>query len=256
MFMTFGNQYHRNFEDIFSLYSRILLNGFLHWKSFVSGNIFEEEFGELLSSSTHQFLSIVDNTLLGKYILMLQYHFAFSGVSMKMKKRLKLFDKIFPRFNAHAELLDCDVGDMDSHSLNQLLNHINRVVANISFCRILLFMENNQITPLPKETKGDLKEVSLEIGSNSESSRMQFMNILVSIWQWIIKKLSLVSDSSAKEKRTDSSSLYKHLGDFILKSTFELTAEMHDGLVQLQYVPFLEELMRRLFYIDLRIPQL
>lgn len=244
MFMKFGNQYHRHFEDISSLYSRILLNGFLHWKSFVSGNIFEEEYGEFLPSSTQELLSLVDGTLLGKSIHMLRYHFAFSGVSMKMKKRLKLFDKIFPRSNAHDELLDCDVGEMDSHSFNQSLNHINRVVAKISFCRILLFMENNQIMPLPKETKGDLKEVSLEIGSNSESSRMRFMNILVSIWQWIIKKLPLLSDSSAKEKRIDSSTLYKHLGVFILKSIFELTAKMHDGLVQLQSVPFLEELMR------------
>ncbi|XP_059441149.1 uncharacterized protein LOC132173627 isoform X2 [Corylus avellana] len=244
MFMKFGNQYHRHFEDISSLYSRILLNGFLHWKSFVSGNIFEEEYGEFLPSSTQELLSIVDGTLLGKSIHMLQFHFAFRGVSMKMKKRLKLFDKIFPRSNAHDELLDCDVGEMDSHSLNQSLNHINRVVAKISFCRILLFMENNQIMPLPKETKGDLKEVSLERGSNSESSRMRFMNILVSSWQWITKKLPLISDSSAKEKRIDSSTLYKHLGVFILKSIFELTAEMHDGLVQLQSVPFLEELMK------------
>ena len=52
---------------------------------------------------------------------------------------------MFQQPTSHSDLLDCDVGEIDSHSLNQSLNHINRVVAKISFGKILLYLENNQI---------------------------------------------------------------------------------------------------------------
>ncbi|XP_035543314.1 uncharacterized protein LOC108983821 isoform X4 [Juglans regia] len=242
IFMKFGKQCQRHVENMDSLYSRILWNGFLHWKSFVSGNVFDEEYGEFLPSSTQELLSLVDGSLLGKSIHMLQYHFAHGGVSMKMKRRLKLFDKLFPHSTAQDELLDWVIGEMDSRSLNQSLNHMNRVIAKLSLCRILLFTKNNQMLSLQKEAGGDLKEGSLEMGSNSDASRMRFINILVSIWQWIVKKLPILSDSCAKEKSTDS--LCRYLEVFILESIFELTKEMHDDLVQLQSVPFLEQLMR------------
>ena len=244
IFIKFGKQHHSHFGSIPSLYSRILLNGFLHWKNFVSRDIFEEEYGELLPSSTPEFVRLVDGSLLGKSIHMLQYHLAFSGVPVKLKKRLKLFDKIFQQSTSQNDLLDCDVGEMDSHSLNQSLNHINRVVAKISFGKILLYLENSQIHSKPKEADGNLKEVPLEMVSNLESSRMRFINNLVSIWQFVVKKFPLVTNSSAKGKSIDSSTLYKYLEVFILNCIFEITTELHDGLVQLQCVPFLEQLMR------------
>lgn len=70
IFIKFGKQHHNHFGSIPSLYSRILLNGFLHWKSFVSRDIFEEEYGELLPSSTQEFVRLVDGILLGKSIHM------------------------------------------------------------------------------------------------------------------------------------------------------------------------------------------
>jgi nucleolar pre-ribosomal-associated protein 1 len=244
VFIKFGKQHHSHFGSIPSFYSRILLNGFLHWKIFVSRDIFEEEYGEFLPSSTLELVSLVDGSLLGKSIHMLWYHFALSGVPMKLKKRLKLFDKLFPQSTSHDDLLDCDVDQMDSHSLNQSLNHINRVVAKINFSKILLFLENNQIHSLLKEADDNLKEVPLEMGSNLDSSRTWFINNLVSIWQLVVKKFPLVTNISAKGKSIDSSTLYKYLEVFILNSIFEITKEMHDGLVQLQFIPFLEQLMR------------
>ncbi|XP_042949109.1 uncharacterized protein LOC122281567 isoform X5 [Carya illinoinensis] len=244
IFMKFGKQCQRHVENMDSLYSRILWNGFLHWKSFVSGNVFDEEYGEFLPSSTQELRSLVDGSLLGKSIHMLQYHFAYGGVSMKMKRRLKLFDKLFPHSTAQDELLDWVIGEMDSSSLNQSLNHMNRIIAKLSLCRILLFPKNYQMPSLQKEAGGDLKEGSLEMGSNSDASRMRFINILVSIWQWIVKKFPILSDSCAKEKSTDSSMLCRYLEVFILESIFELTKEMHGDLVRLQSVPFLEQLMR------------
>ena len=142
-------------------------------------------------------------------------------------------------FRSHSDLLDCDVGEIDSHSLNQSLNHINRVVAKISFGKILLYPENNQIHSKPKEADGDLKEVPFEMVSNLDSSRMRFINNLVSIWELVVKKFPLVTNSSAKGKSIDSSTLYKYLEVFILNCIFEITTELHDGLVQLQCVPFL-----------------
>ena len=93
--------------------------------------------------------------------------------------------------------------------------------------------------PEPKEADGDLKEVPLEKVSNLYSSRMWFINNLVSIWQLVVKKFPLVTTSSAKGKSIDGSTLYKYLEVFILNCIFEITTELHDGLVQLQRVPFL-----------------
>ena len=146
---------------------------------------------------------------------------------------------MFQQPTSHSDLLDCDVGEIDSHSLNQSLNHINRVVAKISFGKILLYPENNQIHSKPKEADGDLKEVPLEMVSNLDSSRIRFINNLVSIWQLVVKKFPLVTTSSAKGKSIDGSTLYKYLEVFILNCIFEITTELHDGLVQLQRVPFL-----------------
>ena len=75
-------QHHSQFGNAPSLYSRILLNGFPHWRSFVSRDIFEEESFIIYQ----EFFSLVNSILLGKSVHMLQYHFAFSGVPMKLTK--------------------------------------------------------------------------------------------------------------------------------------------------------------------------
>nr|POF21807.1 hypothetical protein CFP56_49040 [Quercus suber] len=77
-----GKQHHCHFGNAPSLYLRILLNGFLHWRSFVFRVIFEEESFIIYQ----EFFNLVDGILLGKSVHMLQYHFAFSGVPMKLKK--------------------------------------------------------------------------------------------------------------------------------------------------------------------------
>lgn len=243
--MKFGEHHHKNFKCIPSFYSKILMKGFLHWKSFVSGDMFQEDYGEYFPSSTQELISLVRDSLLGKSLHMLHYHFALNGDSMKMKKRLKLFNSIFTHATTHDELIDCDVGDVASYSLNQLLNLINRVVAKISFCRMLLFPNSNQVQSVLKEADGDLKNVSWKMGSHGEdSSRMQFIDILVRTWQWIVKKVPLVSDSSANRKITDSVSIYRYLEAFILRSILELTLKMRDYLAQLESIPFLEKLMK------------
>ncbi|PON51517.1 Nucleolar pre-ribosomal-associated protein [Parasponia andersonii] len=224
--MKFGMQYYKHLRIIPSFYSKILLKSFVRWKSFVSGDIFQEEYGEFVPSSIEELLSLVNDSLLGKAIRMLQYHLAFDEDSVKIKKRLKLFNSIFPVSAANDELIGSDFGEIDSYSLKQSLNFINRVTAKISICRLLLFPNRDQIQCQQKE----------------EGSRMYLINILVSIWQLIVKKFPSVSDSF--QKSTDVLSLYRYLEEFILRSILELTTNMRGTLIHLESIPFLEKLMK------------
>ncbi|XP_037495810.1 uncharacterized protein LOC105637608 isoform X2 [Jatropha curcas] len=244
VFMKFEKQYHKQFTNIPSFYSKILLSGCCNWKSFVSGYVFQENYDELVPSSIEELINLVDASLLGKAMHMLRYHFAISG-DMKTRERLNIFTSILTRSDGHDELLDSDVDEIKLYSLSQSLNLINRVVAKVSFCRMLLFQADNKILSPPKEEDGNSKAISLKMVSNKESrSRMQFIKILVGTWQCMVKKFPLVADGSSGEKSSDCLQLYRHLELFILKTILELTAEMCDVLILLQDIPFLEQLMR------------
>ncbi|XVF18198.1 hypothetical protein REPUB_Repub11eG0001000 [Reevesia pubescens] len=246
-FVKFEKHFYPHFKSIPSFYSRMLLNGFMHWKSFMSKDIFQEEYSEFLPSSAEELFNLVDGSLLGKAIHLLRYHFFLSGDSLKLKKRLELFNSIFVCSVTHEELLDCDVTEMDFNSVNKSLNHINKVVAKISFCRMLLFPEDDKVLFLPKEEDGGLKEISLTLRSKQEdSSRMQFMNALVGAWQWMVKKLPVVPEYSTSiiANSGDCLCLYRCLEAFILRSILQLTIKMHGYLIQLQSIPFVEQLMR------------
>ncbi|KAH1197429.1 Nucleolar pre-ribosomal-associated protein 1 [Glycine max] len=227
-------QSHKDFEHIPYFYSKILVKGFSQWKSFSSKDIFEEQYGEFFPSSAQELLRLIDLSLLGKSIHMLKYHFALNG-AMKLKKRLNLFKSICPKFASHDDLMDCDCQVIDSYSLHQSLNIINRVVAKISLCKVLLFHE---------EAGGNFKDVAVKMKSKLGRSRIRFINILVDIWQFIVKKFSLASDQSRTPKGTNISLLYNHLEGFLLKNILELAGEMQNDLIQLQAISFLEQLIR------------
>ncbi|XP_058732060.1 uncharacterized protein LOC131603666 isoform X2 [Vicia villosa] len=231
----FRDMSHRDFKKIPDFYSKILLKGFSQWKSFLSKDIFEEEYGESVPSSVQELLCLTDCSLLGKSIHMLQYHFALNGDSLKLKKRLKLFKSICPKLALHDELMDCHSQCIDSYSLCQSFNIINHVVAKISLCKMLLFHD---------EEGGDLKEVALEMRSKLKASRIHFMNVLVDIWQLIVQKFSLSSDQSGTGKSTSISLLYNHLEVFVLTTILELAVEMQNDLIQSQSITFLEILFR------------
>lgn len=235
IFKRFGYLNHEDFKQIPHFYSKILLKGFSQWKSFLSQDIFEEEYVASVPSSVQELLSLINCSLLGKSIHMLQYHFALNGDSLKLKKRLNLFKSICPKSASHDELMDCDSQFIDSYSLGQSLNIINRVVAKISLCKMLLFH---------KEAGGDLKEVAMDRRSKLEASRIHYMNVLVDIWQLIVQKFSLTSDQSGTGKSTDISLLYNHLEVFVLTNILELAVEMQNDLIQSQSIAFLEQLIR------------
>ncbi|XP_019455735.1 PREDICTED: uncharacterized protein LOC109356706 isoform X2 [Lupinus angustifolius] len=230
-----GKQNCKDFNHLPYFYSKILFKGFSQWKSFLSKDIFEEECGEFIPSSVQQLLCLFNDSLLGKSIHMLQYHFALNGDSVKMKMRLNLFKSICPISASQDELMDCDSEVIDSYSLRQSLSIIYRAVAKIFLCKILLFHE---------ETGEELEEVSVEMQKKLKASRIRFMNILVDIWQFSVKKFPLTSNQSGIGESTDISLLYNHLEIFVLKSILDLTVEIHDDLIQLQSIPFLEQLIR------------
>lgn len=214
-------------------YSKILLKGFSQWRSFSSKDIFEEEYGEFFPSSVQELLCRIDHSLLGKSIHMLQYHFALNGDSIKLKKRLKLFKSICPKLASHDNLIDCETQVIDNYSPRQSLNIINRVVAKISLCKILLFHE-----------EAGMKDVSVKMQSKMGKSRMHFINTLVDIWQFIVKKFSLASDQSKTAKGTNISLLYNLMEEFLLNIILELVGKMENDLIQLPSISFLEQLIR------------
>ncbi|KAF4381822.1 hypothetical protein F8388_008998 [Cannabis sativa] len=241
--VKYGLQYYKHFRSIPCFYSKFLLKSLVNWKSFVRSDVFQEEYGEFVPSSTEELLNLVNDSLLGKAIRMLQYHFALNGDSVKLKKRLKLFNSIFLDSFEREELMDCDFAEIDSYSLGDSLNFIIRVIAKISFGRMLLFPICNQSQLLPLEESGVLKDIQMEMGpTRDESSKMYFINILVGIWQLIVKKFSSVSYSG--QKSTYVLPLYGYLEAFILRSILELTKDMHETLIQLESIPFLEQLMK------------
>ncbi|CAL5434637.1 unnamed protein product [Camellia sinensis] len=227
--MKYGEQFQICIGNISSFYSKILLSSFSDWKSYVSGDIFKLECTEFLSPSMEELLNLVSDSLLGKAILMLRYYFSLNRDAVKLKKRLKLFDSVCPHSGAHDIILDCDVSEIDAYSLNQSLNLVNRVVAKIYFCRMLLFQKDNQIQSLPGED-GNMKEIHSKVRSNKEdSSRIRFMNILVWTWQLIVKKFPSKSEDSGKVIGTNYF-LFMFLEAFILRNILELTREMHNLL--------------------------
>ncbi|XP_028111055.1 uncharacterized protein LOC114309518 isoform X4 [Camellia sinensis] len=241
--MKYAEQFQICVGNISSFYSKILLSSFSDWKSYVSGDIFKLECTEFLSPSMEELLNLVSDSLLGKAILMLRYYFSLNRDAVKLKKRLKLFDSVCPHSGAHDTILDCDVSEIDAYSLNQSLNLVNRVVAKIYFCRMLLFPKDNQIQSLPGED-GNMKEIHSEVRSNKEDlSRIRFMNILVWTWQLIVKKFPSKSENSGKVIGTNYF-LFMFLEAFILRNILELTREMHNYLIKLNSLPFIEQLAR------------
>ncbi|GAB2277806.1 hypothetical protein Dimus_012510 [Dionaea muscipula] len=231
----FGNQYAKKLGSIISFYSRILTAGFGNWRSFVDQAIFQVEYTEVLPSSSDELLDLVNKSHVGKAVHMLQYDFTLNGVSMD--ERLRLFLSISPC----SELLDLDIRDKDSCSVEQSLNSIIRLVANICLSKILLFPRIYQNRFLLKEGDiGDDHPDTLSI--RMDSARLRFLDTLVSVWQSIVKEVPSTIDTSGK--KIELWLLFKYLEVFISRSISELIMEMRDALVQLDSLPFLEEIAK------------
>lgn len=226
----YGKQCYSRFRNIPQVYFKILYDGFSHWESFVTRYLFQEEHVEFLPTSMEELLKFAEGSFLGRAVHMVQYHFLLNGEALKLKKCLKLFNLILPDSTSHNGLLDCDVRELNSYSNQELLTVISRVFAKISLCKMLLFPEF---------------EISEEVKSDDLiSSRTRFIHLLVGSWQQILKNFPSYSGNFTNRKSKEFLPLYQYLEAFILKSIQLLTMKMHDNLIQLQSIPFLEELIR------------
>ncbi|KAI3950333.1 hypothetical protein MKW92_044638 [Papaver armeniacum] len=236
----FGVQYLKSLGAITSIYSRILLDGFLNWRSFVSRTVFQEEFDESPPSSTKDLLNIFGGTLYGKTIHMLRYCFALNADSIDKKKRKDLFFSMYSSSGADDGLLDCDVVEINNCSIDDSLNIAIRAIAKVCFSRLLLFPADNFIQSLRTKRGGGLKEMALEVGSTrKDSMRLRLMRILVSTLRSIAMKFPVVTDNSGKSKRPECS-VFTLLETYILRNISELCRKMQTELVQFDSLPFLD----------------
>ncbi|MCL7044438.1 hypothetical protein MKW94_015930 [Papaver nudicaule] len=232
----FGGQNPKCLEAMTSIYSKALVVGFLNWKSFVSRKIFLEEYGELLPSSTPEVVNLFSCSLLGKVIDMLRYCFAFNGESIDKEKRMELFHSVYPLPSAPDELLECDVSEIHNFSISDSLKSIIRVIAKISFCKLLLFPDDNFIKSFKRKAGGGLQEMG--------SSKLSFLKILVRTWRSIVKRFPRVADKSKDSMGTPCSLLFRQLEVFILRNIAEMSMEMQAQLVQLDSFSFPESFFK------------
>ncbi|XP_022850181.1 uncharacterized protein LOC111372195 isoform X4 [Olea europaea var. sylvestris] len=227
--LKFGRQFFKHFEYMISFYGRRLLDGFCNWNRFVSEEIFEIGLDESFPLSREEFLNTFSNSLLVKSISLVQDYLLLSGHSMKLERRLTLFDSVCPHVSLYEDLLDCDHGQMEFDSLKKSLNFVNRAVAKIKFCRMLLFPENG-------ETKMNPLEVSSHV---LDKSRIRFFSVLIHSWMLLVKKFPSNIDHS-KQFDGKNISLFRFLEVFMMRTVSDLTALMHDLLIKLDSLAFIE----------------
>ncbi|KAK9163657.1 hypothetical protein Syun_004559 [Stephania yunnanensis] len=158
-FERFRLDFLKHFGSVVSSYSNILLDSFLNWRSFTAGNIFQEDAGEFLPSSTHELLKGFSESLLGKAVCLLQYHFTIDNDSAMIRTRRKLFDHICSYSNKNMDLLDFDMCEIKLCSPEDSLKLINRVIAKISFCWMLLFPKEDLLHTLHTVTEGQSRKL-------------------------------------------------------------------------------------------------
>ncbi|EYU23596.1 hypothetical protein MIMGU_mgv1a025361mg [Erythranthe guttata] len=195
----------------------------LHMSAF-GFSIFEIRLDKLLTASREEFSNLFSDSLLGKAILIARDHLASNEDISKLDWRLSLFNQVCPS-NAD-DIFDCCCGETGLRSLKQPLEFVNKVVAYINFCRILLFFDCN--------------------GSESpplEKSRIQFLRMLISTWMLIVKKFP---ENNAYSGNIDGEnlSLFRFLEFFVMHNVSELTTEIQNCLIKLDSLPFTEQLVK------------
>lgn len=235
----FGGQLCKAFEAIRLLYGRVLLSGFSEWKSFVSGTIFEIGFDNLLIASRDEYLDLFSDSLLGKTILMVRDHLLLGEDAMRVDRRLDLFNSMCP--STADNIIDDFYGETGGRSLKNPLDFVNRVVAKINLCRMLLFAEHTQIKT--QVDNGDKNVDSPQVNSDMATSRIQFLKILINSWILIVKK-SRENIDYIGNVDGEKLPLFRFLEVFVLNNVLDLTKDMHDSLIELDSHPFIEQLVK------------
>ncbi|KAL8538638.1 hypothetical protein ACS0TY_000600 [Phlomoides rotata] len=233
----FGGLLYKPFEAILSVYDCVLSRGFSEWKVFISGNIFEIGFDEPLTASKEEYLDLLSDSLLGKAILMVRDYLVLC--ENKVDKRLRLFNSVCP---SHADnIFDYYHGETGLHSLEQPLDFVNKVLVKINLCRMLLFSDYTQSKP--KLNDGEREVVPSQVTSDMAESRIRFLRILINSWILIVKKFPEIIDYS-RSVGGKKLPFFRFLEVFVMNNIFELATEMHDCLIKLESLPFIEQLVK------------
>ncbi|KAH6784179.1 hypothetical protein C2S52_009138 [Perilla frutescens var. hirtella] len=235
----FGGQLSKPCEVILLVYSRVLLSTFSEWKSFVSGIIFEIGFDDMLIASREEYSDIFTDSLLGKAILMVRDHLILGKDAVRVDKRLSLFNSMCP--STADNIVDDFCDETGICSLKKPLDFVNRVVAKINLCRVLLFTEYTQNKP-QLENK-DKKVISQQVTSDTVTSRIRFLVMLINSWILIVKKFQEKIDYSGNIDG-DKLPLFRFLEVFVMNNILELTIDMQDSLIKLDSLPFIEQLVK------------
>ncbi|KAL3649706.1 hypothetical protein CASFOL_006109 [Castilleja foliolosa] len=235
----FGEQQSKPFQVIMSKYGRILFGGFSKWKFFVSGVCFEIGLNGPLTASTEEFSNLFSDSCLGKANRMIQDHLALSEDMTKIDKRLGLFKSVCP--STAGDFFDYFGGETEPHSLERPLEFVNRVVAKINFCRMILFSDHNH--GCLQLDNGDKKSSPPQVTSDLEKLRTRLLTMLIKSWKLVVKKFQYTNDYSG-DIDGHNLSLFRYLEVFLMYNILELTTEMQDCLTKLDSLPFIELLVK------------
>ncbi|XP_042000760.1 uncharacterized protein LOC121750309 isoform X2 [Salvia splendens] len=230
----FGGQLCKAFEPICLAYGPVLLSGFSKWKSFVSDRIFEIGFDDMIASK-EEYSDLFSYSLLGKTILMVRDHLILGDNIIAVDRRLDLYNSICPSTTDH--IVDDFCGKTGGRSLLKPLDFVNRVVAKINLCRVLLFTEHTQVD------NGEKKVDSPKVTFNMATSKIHFLKMLINSWILIVKKFQDNIDY-IRNIDGDKLSVFRFLEVFVMNNVLELTADMHDSLIELDSHPFIEQLVK------------
>ncbi|XP_059294589.1 uncharacterized protein LOC132047580 [Lycium ferocissimum] len=223
-------------EHIVSFYWGVLKQGFSIWKNYVSSEIFKVEYVENLSMEA--FLDLVSGSLLANTVLAVQFFFELRGDLVKVKKRLSIFNSVCS--SDCSDLLEFDLSQDGAYSVEESLNVVNRTVAKIRLCRTLLFPEKRKF---PSLLKKNAEVIASEDCSILDLAKIRLLNLLVQSWQLIVKRCSL-NVVDFRQMEVGSCSLFRYLEVYILRNVMEITTEMHDCLLNLDSLPFVEQLVK------------
>ncbi|CAA0841095.1 Unknown protein [Striga hermonthica] len=235
----FGNQQSKPFQVILSEYDRLLLGGFSKWKIFVSGFISEIGLDGPLIASTEEFLDLFSGSLLGKAISMVADHLASCEGAMTDDRRLDLFNSVCP--SDADDIFDYLHGENGLHSLKQPLEFVNRVVAKINFCRMLLLSDHNDThTQLDN---GETKPLPTEVAPDIEMLKTRLLRSLSNSWKIIVKKFQYNADYFG-DIDGKNLPLFRFLEVFVMNNILELMTDVHNSLTKLDSLPFIEQLVK------------
>ncbi|KAH9606553.1 hypothetical protein KSS87_009132, partial [Heliosperma pusillum] len=225
----------RDTEVISAFYSRLLTNGFIDWKNFVSNAIFKVEYLDFSTSSVADVHVLYSSSLLGKAVTMLQSHF--TSIEDNSNKSAELFSSICPGSGALESFLDFDVGIIDS--AEELLSLTNRTVAKISLCLMILFPEDCDKQP---SSEIHVEKESVSAQSKENSLRVRFLDMLVRVWQRLVKKFEFPFALESRDQKIFL--LIRSLEVFVLKCISTLTLKMHNVLIQMRPLPYVVEITK------------